>query len=70
MARFTPTQLPDDVSASVAWLAITDALKAGNKSIEVLSRVVEGEDVWEVRAWDSIRQDRSNSARASSETDY
>ncbi|MGI9458013.1 MAG: hypothetical protein ACR2NU_15720 [Aeoliella sp.] len=70
MAQFTREQLVNTVDPDEAWGVITDALKSGFKSVEVLSRVVDGDDVWEVRVWDGIRADRSNSARASSQADY
>ncbi len=70
MAQFTRELLPNNVPAGVAWQKITAALKAGNKSVEILSRVIDGEDKWELRYWDAMRADRSNSARSSPTTDY
>lgn len=70
MARFTRENLPNNVSAKDAWDKITSALKAGTKSVEVLARVVEGKDTWELRYWDGIRGDKSNAAGASPNKDY
>ena len=70
MARFTREFLPNDIPPDDAWKKITDALKRGVKSVEVLSRVVEGKDVWELRYWDGVRGDRSNSAQASEGKDF
>jgi len=70
MARFTREFLDNDVPGDDAWRKITDALKSGNKSVEVLARVIDGEDKWELRYWNSIREDRSNSGRASPNKDY
>ena len=70
MARFTSELLDNDVAPSTAWQKITNALKGGSKSVEVLSRVVDGKDKWEVRYWDGMRKDRSNSAQAAKDKDY
>lgn len=70
MARFTRVFLPSDVSPTEAWRLITEAIKNGNKSVEVLSRVIDAEEKWELRSWDGVRKDKSNSASASPNTDY
>ena len=70
MARFTREFLDNDVPAGTAWGKITDAIKSGHKSVEVRSRVVNGEDKWELRYWNAIREDKSNSGRASPNKDY
>ena len=70
MARFTRELLVNDVAPGEAWRQITEALKSGSKSVEVLSRVIDGEDRWELRFWDGMRDDRSNAASASPNHDY
>jgi hypothetical protein len=70
MARFTRELLDNDVSGSDAWTRITDLIRDGAKGVEVLSRMIDGEDKWELRAWDGNRKDGSNSAKASPNTDY
>lgn len=70
MARFTREFLPNNVSAEDAWDKIAGALKGGTKSVEVLSRVVEGKDTWELRYWDGLRANKSNAAGASPNKDY
>ncbi|MBI4516422.1 MAG: hypothetical protein HY699_11480 [Deltaproteobacteria bacterium] len=70
MPRFTREYLPNNVSGTVAWGKLTDAIRAGNTSVEVLARVVNGEAKWELRSWDGIRTDESNSAGASENTDH
>jgi len=70
MARFTREYLNNDVSGREAWQKISDAIQSGNKSVEVRSRVVKGEDKWEVRYWDGHRKDGSNNSRASPNKDY
>jgi hypothetical protein len=70
MARFIREQLPSNVSATSAWRKITNAIRAGNKSVEVLALFVNGEEKWELRYWDGIRGDRSNAAGASENQDY
>lgn len=70
MARFTKQHLHNGVSGAAAWKVITDALRAGGKSVEVRVRFIEGENRWEVRLWDGVRQDGSNAAAASENKDY
>lgn len=70
MARFTQQLLDNTVSPKKAWEKITDALKNGNKSVEVLSRVINGKNKWELRSWNGKRSDGSNSKRASQKKSY
>lgn len=72
MAYFLSERLENDVSSSTAWTKVTDAIKAGNQSVEVILRRVDGKNVWELRAWDDIRgaTPRSNAKNASPNTDY
>ena len=70
MAQFTQQLLDNTVSSSKAWEKITNALKNGNKSVEVLSRVIDGNNKWELRCWNGKRNDGSNSKRASKKESY
>lgn len=72
MAYFMREQLENSVTASKAWRQITEALKAGNQSVEIVQRRVDGEEVWELRAWDEIRGSTagSNAKNANPDTDY
>lgn len=70
MARFTREFLDNNVPGGVAWSRITDLIRDGAKSVEVLSRMIDGENKWELRAWEGIRKDGSNAAKASPNTDF
>lgn len=70
MARFTPEFLNNTVLPNKAWKKITEALKNGNKSVEVLSRVINGENKWELRRWNEKRNDDSNLKQASKNKSY
>ena len=70
MARFTPEFLNNTVLPNKAWKKITDALKNGNKSVEVLSRVINGKNKWELRCWNGKRNDGSNSKQSSKNRNY
>lgn len=72
MAYFLKEQLENEVTAAKAWRQITEAIKAGNQSVEIVQRRVDGKEVWELRAWDDIRGTTagSNAKNASGDIDY
>lgn len=70
MASFTRVFFNNDESGSVMWRHITDYLRDGAKSVEVLSRVVDGKPKWELRVWDGVRADGSNGSTASPNKEY
>lgn len=70
MARFDSETHPNGVSAGVAWQRITDLIRDGAQTVEIVERSVGGAQVWEIRAWDGIRADRSNARNAPPGSDY
>ena len=70
MARFIREYFDNDVPGDEMWKHITDYIKDGSKSVEILSRVIKGEKKWEQRAWDGVRKNGSNAADASPNMDY
>ena len=63
MADFTRELLDNDVSSDEAWRRITEHIKNGAKSVEVLRRTIDGTRRWELRIWRGVRDDGSNAAR-------
>ena len=61
--------LSTTVPAGKAWASVTDAIKAGATSVEIVERSVAGEDVYEIRAWVGRRHDGSNKKSFPPDTD-